>query len=548
MSAAFSGQLAEDRLPSRLRFTKSTYARALSGSIIALTSILLLLRTLLIGGELTATTNITAVFALGGSVLALAASLRGRSGVAGIILTLTLLGGTVFAPLDQVRTLAGSLALMTAALLTSPRIFMIMMGMVAGGYIFIQLDMAIRQQLPMNTQRIDLLVVGVTTIAVGGIFRYVYSVAESTTDDAETAFQRLSAVSNIGRYTGRLLDLPTLYRDSVMRIKDAFGFYHVQIFLVDEARVYADLVASTGEAGRRLLERNHRLAIGSESVIGRVTQSNDPVLINDTDNQPGHAFNPLLPETRAELALPMQMQIGGENVVVGALDVQSVSPNAFSPTDVQALQALANQLAVAIRNAQLFQSQDSSLRENQQLFAEARTNLSEIERLNRQLTRQAWDTFMTSHPDIIGATADRGGISEQAEWTDLMRQACQSREMVEAVQADGTPVIAAPVMLRDELLGAIEVTGGDNISLDLRAAISGISTVLAVNLENRRLLEETQAASAQEYRINQVVSKFQEADSIDELLQITLSELAQTLEAEGGSIRVGLSPAEPVTR
>ena len=384
-------------------------------------------------------------------------------------------------------------------------------------------------------------------IMVSLIFRFFYRSTEDSSRASEESYQRLVSIAAVGQQTSRMLRLEEVLNESVNLIKSQFNFYHVQIFLIDERREYAELAASTGEAGRRLLARNHKLGVGSQSVIGRVTLGNEPVLINDTENEPGHKFNELLPETRAELALPMQMTVGGETRVMGALDVQAEDPFAFTPTDVQALQALANQLAVAIRNAQLFEEQEKSLEENLRLYSDAHNSLEEIQRLNRQLTRQAWDGFAQTHAELTGISTDGENIQYNKGWTPLMIDACNVRDTVSQID-DGMRAIATPIMLRDEVLGAVEVVGGDEEEINLIDAIVAFTERFAVALENIRLVEEALAASAQEQHINAVVSRFQEAETVDELLQITLTELAHTLDADGGSIRVGLTAGAQAAR
>ncbi|MBC7871720.1 MAG: GAF domain-containing protein, partial [Chitinophagaceae bacterium] len=151
----------------------------------------------------------------------------------------------------------------------------------------------------------------------------------------------LRASAEIAQITSNTLDLKALFSEAVELIRDRFDYYHVQIFLLDDARESAVLVASTGEVGQQLMVRGHKLAVGSQSVIGRVTQTGEPVTARDTDHDEVHARNELLPNTRAELALPI---LDGERII-GALDVQSIRRDAFNDTDLQALQVMSNQLA-----------------------------------------------------------------------------------------------------------------------------------------------------------------------------------------------------------
>jgi len=460
---------------------------------------------------------------------------------AGVILSASVLLDYWISPEFEIRTLLGLIGITTAAVLTGTRYYLGALGVVIVGQ-----TLSIVSQIQANNHVItesvlNTIISTVLIILTSVFFRYFNNLAQSTAGRASVANQRLDAVSTIGRQTARLLNYEELIASAVNLMKTQFGFYHVQIFLVDDRREYASLVASTGEAGRRLMERHHRLAVGSDSVIGRVTLSNEAILVNDTENDPGHAFNPLLPETRAELALPMQVLIDNQTRVIGALDVQSTEPLAFTPSDVQALQALANQMAVSIRNARLFEAQAISLSENERLFAESQKNLTEIQRLNSQLTHKAWEGFLKANPNLNGVTATPLGVEENHGWTPQMIEASGNKAPVVTTTENGQSLITVPILLRGEVLGAIELEGGDSRHLDVLPTLVSMSDRMASALENMRLVEEAQAASVQEQRISAMVTRFQEAETIDELLQITLAELSETLDAEGGSIRVGLT-------
>lgn len=487
------------------------------------------------------------VFIIGLGLTCFALARRGRITQVGMIAAGLMVIVALIIDLAAIRILMGTMGLIIASALT-PRWFYILAGtLVQIPPVLKLLEIVSETGLAPNPASLEPIVMFTLFAVVATIFRFFYAATAESSRAAVESYDRLASIAQVGQQTSRMLRLDEVLNESVNLIKKQFHFYHVQIFLVDERREYADLVASTGEAGRRLLARNHKLGVGSQSVIGRVTLGNEPVLINDTENEPGHKFNELLPETRAELALPMQMTTGGETRVMGALDVQAEDPHAFTPTDVQALQALANQLAVAIRNAQLFEEQEQSLEENLRLYSDAHGSLEEIQRLNRQLTRQAWDGFTQTHADLTGISTDGTTVTFNPGWTPLMIDACHARDTITQVE-EGVRSTATPIMLRDEVLGAVEIVGGNEEEINLIDAIVAFTERFAVALENIRLVEEALAASAQEQHINDVVSRFQEAETVDELLQITLTELAQTLDADGGSIRVGLTAGGQAAR
>lgn len=172
-------------------------------------------------------------------------------------------------------------------------------------------------------------------------------------NQTERRARQLQTSAEVSQSAGNILDLEELLPRLVDLIQESFGYDHVQIFLMDEQDEWAVLRASTGEAGRQLLEIKHKLRKGSSSVIGKVTENGAPEIALDTaDASVVHQPNPYLPLTRSEMALPIILK----NQVVGALDVQSNQPNAFSDEDVSALITLSAQIAVALDNANLYKS------------------------------------------------------------------------------------------------------------------------------------------------------------------------------------------------
>ncbi len=162
--------------------------------------------------------------------------------------------------------------------------------------------------------------------------------------------QQLVAASDVSRATISILDPDQLIVKAVESIRQRFDLYYAAIFLVDEAREWALLKHATGDAGKILLERGHKLEIGGNSMVGWAIANRRARIALDVGEEPVRFVNPYLPDTHSEMALPLI--IG--NTVVGALDVQSTQVNAFSDADVSVLQTMADQIAVAIQNARLY--------------------------------------------------------------------------------------------------------------------------------------------------------------------------------------------------
>ncbi|MEO0565255.1 MAG: GAF domain-containing protein, partial [Chloroflexota bacterium] len=224
--------------------------------------------------------------------------------------------------------------------------------------------------------------------------------------------------------------------------------------------------------------------------------------------------------------------------IIGALDVQSTEPRAFGGNQIRSLQIMTNLLAAAIRNASLFEEQQRNLQENQRLFIETQSNLREIQRLNRQLTKDSWKQFTQEMGESSGVSIEGNRISRDVSWARLIDQAAATRQTVTDDDTEGF-AIAVPIILRGEVIGAMEIEPSEEIAdVDTVEIIRSVAERLAVSLDNARLFEESQESSLFEQRINQIVSQYEGANSVDELLQITLTELSQTLGAEQGAIRL----------
>jgi signal transduction histidine kinase len=193
------------------------------------------------------------------------------------------------------------------------------------------------------------------------------SLAEENFDELLTGARRratlLNAAAQVSRSISSILDLDVLLARTVDIICDEYGFYYSGIFLIEtlaDAKHWAVLKAGRGKAGQIMIENHHKLEVGGRSMIGACTALNEARIAFDVGKEAVWFNNPFLPDTRSEMALPLAL--GGQ--VIGALTVQSTAEAAFSAEDVSSLQAMADQLVVAINNARLHQ-------QNAQLFRQA---------------------------------------------------------------------------------------------------------------------------------------------------------------------------------
>ncbi len=470
---------------------------------------------------------------IGASLLALYFGMRGWQRLVMVTLLITYLAAMVLIP-DAVL-LNATLAVIAAAMLSAGSLYWgVSLG--ASAYFIVLMVNQVNHQPPGATFDFGYITMMLSIIVISVTTRFLANRFEAVAERSQASANLLQAAAATGEIIGKLLKLDELLPQAVELIRERFAFYHVQIFLLDAAGENAELAASTGEIGQKLFERKHSLPVGSRSVIGRVTSSGQPVTANDTD--PFYHRNELLPNTRSELALPI---LDG-NTIIGALDVQSRRYEVFNTEVIQALQVLANQLGITVRNARLFEAQEKTTQEARHLFLESETNLREIQRLNQQLTREGWQDYLQNRKQVNGVTLDKNELTTTADWTTSLVAASKVREAV-TTERDGQQIISVPMMLGNEIIGAIEVESDEGMQeSEITEMVNAVAQRLALSLDKARLFEESQEATAREQRINEIVTRYQTVNNVDELLRITLQELSQSLGATQSSIRLGAVP------
>jgi GAF domain-containing protein len=357
-------------------------------------------------------------------------------------------------------------------------------------------------------------------------------------NDAPLAERRaalLQAGAEVSSKVSTILEPERLLNETVDVICDEFGFYYAGVFLVDEANKWAILRAGRGKPGKAMIAEGHKLRVDGPSMIGAATGRAKALIALDVGEEPVHFKNPHLPNTRSEMALPLNA--GGK--VIGALTVQSKEEAAFTNDDITALQAMADQLAVAIENSRLYARVygllDQLARRTKLLQAAAQvgrdvTSILDLDELLNNavdLICDAYDFYYAGVflVDEAGEWAVlRAGRGEAGEAMiakehklkigghSMIGTAISQRKARIALDVGEEPVhfknphlpdtrseMALPLIVRDDVIGALTVQSVEEAAFsdyDI-TSLQAMADQLAVAINNARLLKELEAAHAE---------------------------------------------------
>jgi GAF domain-containing protein/HAMP domain-containing protein len=354
-----------------------------------------------------------------------------------------------------------------------------------------------------------------------------------TIDSLETRVEmrtdQLRASADVGRAAASVLEPDELLRRVVNLISDRFGFYYAAVFIVDRSGQYAVLREATGEAGRILKERGHQLEVNGQSMVGYAITRRRPRIALDVGEDAMRFANPLLPDTRSEIALPL---IVGDRVL-GVLDVQSTQEAAFDEASAAVLQSMADQIAIAWNNALSYTGAQTAARHSRALFAASRevgrlqTDLSETIRATLRAAADTLDydpwcvmTFNEIRTELISVATHNWPDADEA----LNVQALPDHPLVLSAEQDvelfvseaSDPrlgnlnvtglhgLICVPIKTRDVIVGVLafgrtygaELTDGD---LDIGRSLTSL---VAIAIENYNLVETSQRTLSELDEIN----------------------------------------------
>lgn len=327
---------------------------------------------------------------------------------------------------------------------------------------------------------------------------------------------QFQAVAEVARATTIHRDPELLLDEATRLIAEQFGHYHVGIFLLDESGLTATLRAANSPEGQKMLADHFHINIADADLVGQVIASGEARLATS-----GEFDYPDLPRTRSEAVLPLR----ADKRVIGALDIQSDTPEAFSSDDIEILTIMADQLAVAIENARLFNETNRALNEARTVYG--------------QYLRQTWQQI-PEQMRLAGLLYRSGEPKPLDQPLNLpeIQSAVQSGAPV--VHADTTSAFAVPLKLRDQIIGVLDVRTsepGRKFTESQQTLIRAVAERVTLALENARLFEETTRRADRERTVSEISAKIRTTSDPQTMLEMALDELKRALGASDVIIR-----------
>ena len=336
---------------------------------------------------------------------------------------------------------------------------------------------------------------------------YLQETVEERSNQLERRNRYLEAAAKVASKSISTLDLEEMMETIVDEVSQQFGFYHVGIFLIDKQKEWAILRAASSIGGKKMIERNHRLAVGRQGMVGFVTSIGQARIAQDVELDRIHSITQELPDTRSEMTLPLKAR----DEIIGALDIQDSKPNAFTEEDTAVLQTMADQIALAVENIRLFE--------------QSQATLAEVQRVYGEYSRQAWaETFQKN---LFPSYRYSGGSVNQLQKDD-------SSTTIEGK-------LSIPVKVRGFTIGTIEIekeNEDEEWKSDEIKLLETLSDQIGIALDSARLFNETQLRAATEHLIGRINSQLWETMDINSILMTTAENLRSSLSLPELTIRV----------
>ncbi|MCJ7434654.1 MAG: GAF domain-containing protein [Anaerolineales bacterium] len=333
--------------------------------------------------------------------------------------------------------------------------------------------------------------------------------------------QALATVAEVGTATATILETDKLLQAVVDLTKERFNLYHSHIYLLDQAGENLMLTSGAGEPGRQMKAKGLSIPLDREqSLVARAARERKGVTVNDVTQAPDFLPNPLLPDTRSELAVPMI--VGGN--VIGVFDVQSDVVGRFTDADIDIQTTLASQIATAVQNARLYAQAETSKQEAQSLVDYASEGILVVDLetgLFAEPNGSAVKLYGLPREELVKVGPAQMSPRTQPDGRDSTEKAME--RIGEAMQT-GTAIFEW--MHRNgqgqDFLCEIRLTRLPGAHPRVRAAVTDIT-------ERRRTEELTRQRAQQQEALNLITQKIQNTTSVEAALQVAARELGHAL-------------------
>ncbi len=322
--------------------------------------------------------------------------------------------------------------------------------------------------------------------------------AQKTAEEALAKRAReLQAVADVSAAISTTLQPTTLLQKVCDLTKERFQLYHAHIYLLDEIGRTLVLAAGAGEVGQKMVAQGWKIPVEQQnSLVARAARSRRGVIVNDVRSEPGFLANVLLPETRAELAVPIIVA----DELLGILDAQADRVNYFSDEDIIIQTTLATQIGVAIQNARSFATSEAARQE--------------LSLLTRRLIHEGWESYLTHQekPELrvaVGQAPPNGQAYKQ------------------------------PLVVQGEKIGSLVLAEPQDFSQEAAEMIAAVAERLSSHIETLRLTEQTELALAQAEEqarrlaaLNEMATALNEAQETAEIFQIAVDQALHIVRGE----------------